>query len=421
MYKEQFKCIAFAACLTLTGVMVSCADVESDGIYYNITSSTDLEVEVTYKDTSYNSYSGDIEIPSIVKYNNKIYTVTSIGDSAFRGCKSLTSIVIPDGVTSIGEEAFEYCESLTSIDLPEGLTSIGNSAFLGCESLTSIDLPEGLTSIGDAAFLGCEGPTSIDLPEGLTSIGSFSFSNCTSQTSIDLPDGLTNIGNGAFYFFTSLTSIDVNENNTYYSSSDGVLYNKDKTILICYPCRKTNSTFSIPESVTEIGSYAFHDCRSLVSIDLPDGLTSIGSFSFSNCTSLTSIDLPDGLTSIGGCAFSACTSLTSIDLPDGMTSIGNFAFDNCTSLTSIDLPDGLTSIGNHAFESCESLKDVYSRNVTPPTCAGSDVFDDTTYENATLHVPSKVLTRYQTTSQWSKFNNIVGDATNNGNSRRVHK
>ena len=132
---------------------------------------------------------------------------TTIGNTAFRNCVSLTSISLPEGVTSIGGYAFNGCNSLTSISLPEGVTSIGNFAFSGCVSLTSISLPEGVTTIGGNAFYNCYSLTSISLPEGVTSIESFAFSNCYSLTSISLPEGVTSIGNSVFNNCYSLTDI----------------------------------------------------------------------------------------------------------------------------------------------------------------------------------------------------------------------
>ena len=125
-------------------------------------------------------------------------TVTSIGNAAFGGCKSLTSINIPDSVTSIGDSAFDECESLTCINIPDSVTSIGASAFDGCESLTCINIPDSVTSIGDKAFDGCESLTCINIPNSVTSIGRFEFSSCESLTYINIPDSVTSIGDCAF-------------------------------------------------------------------------------------------------------------------------------------------------------------------------------------------------------------------------------
>ena len=159
----------------LCSLTASAHDFEVGGIYYNITSSTDMTVEVTYRGDSYddysNEYTGAVTIPETVMYNSNTYSVTSIGDDAFINCSHLASITLPEGVTTIGYGAFYDCSSLTSITLPEGVTSIGNHAFYWCSSLTSITLPEGVTEIGSSAFYGCSSLTSITIPEGVTTIG----------------------------------------------------------------------------------------------------------------------------------------------------------------------------------------------------------------------------------------------------------
>ena len=160
----------------LCSVPVSAYDFEVDGIYYNITSETDLTVEVTYRNS--NSYTGVVVIPERVTYNDKNYSVTSIGDKAFSGCSDLTSITIPNSVTSIGYYAFYSCTGLTSITIPNSVTSIGGEAFQGCTGLTSITIPNSVTSIGPSAFFLCTGLTSITIPNSVTSIGEQVFRNC---------------------------------------------------------------------------------------------------------------------------------------------------------------------------------------------------------------------------------------------------
>ncbi len=215
--------------------------------------------------------------------------VTSIEEGVFDGCKSLTSITIPDSVTSIGDNTFRGCTGLTSITIPDGLTSIGERAFKDCTSLTSITIPDSVTSIGDLAFYTCRGLTSITIPDGVTSIGDGVFAYCTSLTSITIPDSVTSIDSRAFNSCNSLTTIEVGVGNVNYTVVNGVLFNTEKTLLHNYPASKTGTNYTISDSVTSIGDYAFTSCRSLTSITIPDSVTSIGDGAFQSCSSLTSV------------------------------------------------------------------------------------------------------------------------------------
>ncbi len=298
-------------------------------------------------------------------------SVTSIGYCAFLGCTSLTSIAIPNSVTSIGESAFLNCKSLTSITIPDNIKSIGGWAFAHCENLTSITIPDSVTSIGYCAFLGCTSLTSIAIPNSVTSIGEEAFGGCVSLTSITIPDSVTSIGYGIFSRCTSLTSITIGKNNSNYSSIDGVLYNKNKTELICCPGGKIGIT--IPDSITSIGKWAFYGCSSLTSITIGNSVTSIGEEAFSHCTGLTSISIPNSITSIGKLAFYGCSSLTSITIPESVTSIEFGAFKNCSSLTSITIPNSVTSIDYEAFRYCSKLTSITIPNSV--TSIGKWAFD----------------------------------------------
>ena len=156
---KRLKSMLATLAMLLCTISASAEDFSVDGIYYNITSSTDLTVAVTYQGSSYdsysNEYSGNVVIPETVTYESKTYSVTSIRNQTFRECSSLTSVTIPDGVTSIGTSAFHSCSSLASVTIPNSVTSIGNSAFSGCSSLTSITIPDGVTSIGKYTFYNC--------------------------------------------------------------------------------------------------------------------------------------------------------------------------------------------------------------------------------------------------------------------------
>ena len=333
--------------------------------------------------------------------------VTSIGESAFENCRSLTSVTIPNSVTSIGWSAFFYCKSLTSVTIPDSVTSVGAYAFLGCTSLTSVTIPNSVTSIGGCAFDECWSLTSVTIPDSVTSIGDSAFASCTSLTSVTIPDSVTSIGGGAFAWCTSLTGIWVTEGNSHYSSdASGVLFSKDKTTLVQYP--GAFAAYAIPDSVTSIGQHAFNGCRSLTSVTIPDGVTSIGAYAFSECSSLTSVSIPDSVTSIGGIAFGNCKSLTSVTIPDSVTSIGDGAFASCTSLTDVYYAGSeaqwkaisISSTGNnglltanihynyvshtHSYKAVVTAPTCTEKGYTTHTCACGDSYVDT-YTDALGH------------------------------------
>ena len=149
--------------------------------------------------------------------------------------KVIENVIIKEGVSNIGKDAFRGCSSLTNIEIPEGVTSIGGNTFYECSSLTNIEIPEGVTSIGYSAFKGCSSLTNIKIPEGVTSIGWYAFSRCSSLTNIEIPEGVISIGDYAFSRCRKLKSINLVINNKNYISEDGILFNKEKTELICYP------------------------------------------------------------------------------------------------------------------------------------------------------------------------------------------
>ena len=361
------KLFTFLLALVAGVSAIYASNTKVDGIYYYF-DNTNNTATVTFRGSSYsdysNEYTGNITIPASVNYNGKTYSVTTIGNYAFRGCSSLTSVTIPNSVTSIGEYAFYYCSSLTSVTIgnsvtsigdfafegcdgltktnytgdiaswcniqfgffnanpisysknlfinnqevkdlviPNSVTSIGDYTFSGCSSLTSVTIPNSVTSIGWDAFSGCSSLTSVTIGNSVTSIGGYTFAYCSSLTSITIPNSVTSIGEEAFASCSSLTSINVDAYNSKYSSADGVLFNKDKTTLIQYPIGNTRSEYIIPNSVTSIGDYAFSGWSSLTSVTIPNSVTSIGNYAFYGCSFLTSITIPNSVTSIGNDAF----------------------------------------------------------------------------------------------------------------------
>ena len=239
------------------------------------TKATDEELKEAFTDEFGVKYSKDerkiLQAPQGLNGTYSIRKGTKIiCDRAFVDCKSLRSIVIPDGITSIGYGAFSGCKSLADIVIPDSVSSIGDCAFEGCKSLCSLVIPDSVTGIGEGAFYDCKSLISIVIPDSVTSIGRGAFSGCTSLTNIAIPDGVTSIGDCAFCGCESLSNI------------------------------------VIPDSVTSIEDSAFNGCESLNSVVIPDGVTSIGESAFLGCGSLTNIAIPDSVTSIGYCAFDGC-------------------------------------------------------------------------------------------------------------------
>lgn len=262
-------------------------DFVTAGIAYNILSSTDQTVEVTRRDGS--KYTGSVSIPSSVVYNGVSYSVTTIGNSAFNDCRSLTSVSIPNSVTAIGVQAFYNCRSLISVYIPSSVTTFESDAFSYCSSLTSVTIPNSVTTIGDRAFFMCYSLASVTIPNSVITIGSSAFTYCSSLTSVIIPNSVMTIGDGAFSRCAALSNIHVDGNNQHYSSVDGLLFNKDKTTLLCHPANRTQQIYTIPNTVITIGSYAFSICNSLASVIIPNSVMSIGNGAFYGCDSLTSV------------------------------------------------------------------------------------------------------------------------------------
>ena len=378
----------------------------------------------------YSYYNAGNYQPKIINiiWNN----ITTIGRNAFCENEGLTNLTISIKITTIGSYAFEDCSALETVTFGDNskLESIGSYAFYGCDALKTVTFGANsqLESIEYGAFYSCRGLTSIDIPSSVTSIGSQNFENCD-----------------------KLENITVDPNNSYYSSEDGILFNKDKTELIQYPIGNTRTQYTIPSSVTSIGSQAFSgcdaletvtfgensqlenikyqafsQCSKLTSIIMPSSVTSIGSAAFLNCDSLISIIIPDSVTSIGSDVFSSCnslkeitlptndnfktinedtfdscTSLASVTIPSSVTSIGSGAFRGCSSLTTITIPSNVTSIGNYAFNSCTSLAEITVLAETPPTIQ-ADTFNNGP-DNRVFYVPDASVDAYKTETNWVQY------------------
>lgn len=292
--------------------------------------------------------------------------VTSIGNYAFCDCSNLENVTIGKGVMSIGEGAFFDCGKLTSISVDpenrwycdqEGVLFSSNKKVILCfpgGKTGPYDIPSGVTLIRRGAFYE-SGLTSVTIPESVVSIGKFAFKDCS-----------------------RLTNISVDPANTSYCDEDGVLFDKSKETIICFPCQR-GGEYDIPDSVTTIGDSAFHICTRLTRVTIPDSVLIIEDDAFADCWSITDLTIGNNVTTIGERAISDM-KLRSLTIPDSVTSIGDFAFEilpgtktvkisnnlkrigmgvfwNC-GFTSVTIPDSVTSIGELAFAQCFWMESV---------------------------------------------------------------
>lgn len=257
---------------------------------------------------------------------------------------------IPDCVTTIGEEAFEWCIKLTSITIPDNVTTIKDRAFYNCSSLTQIkvssdnqtycDIDGVLFSKDKKKLILCPNGKSgkYIIPDSVTTIASRAFKWCIRLTSIIIPANTTNIENHAFEWCNSLTEIKVNNDNKTYCDVNGVLFSKDKKVLI-FCLRDKSGNYTIPNGITTIGNRAFEWCVRLNNITIPDSVVNIENHAFECCCSLNNVTIPNNVTIIGDKAFYNCISLTDITIPDSVKHIGGKAFSGCCNLKSVSLPN----------------------------------------------------------------------------------
>ena len=179
-------------------------------------------------------------------------------------------------------------------------------------SIATLLIGDSVTTVGLRAFVSCSNLVSVIIGNNVTTIKLFAFADCTSLTSVSIPNNVIDIEGQIFLKCSNLTSIDVDNDNTYYSSENGVLFNKSKTILIKYPEGKTNENYIIPNSVITIGDYAFYQCYRLTSVTIPNSVTIIGGYAFENCTGLVSVIIPNNVMTLEYCVFANCNGLVSV-------------------------------------------------------------------------------------------------------------
>lgn len=294
--------------MSMVGAKASAYDIaveNADGvtIYYNYIAEG-LELEVTNGRNNYYSfydyYKGNVVIPEEVTYMNRTRKVTAIGKEAFRD-GSLNSITIPNSVTTIGESAFRDCRTLPSVTIPNSVTTIGKAVFAGCLNLATVTIPNSVTTIGEWAFDRCA-LISVEIPNSVTAIGCGAFSGCD-LTSVTIPSSVSSIEDQTFQN-NNLTSV------------------------------------TIPNSVKSIGDEAFYLCDKLTSVSIPNSVTTIGNYTFYRCSGLTSVTIPNSVKSIGNRAFDCDNLATVVSLIENPVAIETAFSKNTLMNATLYVPFG---------------------------------------------------------------------------------
>jgi len=349
--------------------------------------------------TNYTGAGGAVSIPATIDN----IPVTGIGSWAFVEKTNISSILLPTTVTNFGDGAFNNCRSLKSIAIPEGTTTLNMWTFGNCDNLTNVILPSTLLSIGNWAFSDCDILETINFPDNLESIGNGTVGQCWNLKTVNIPNTLTNIGPNNFYSCPNLESITVGSANPAFTSTDGILYNKVRSLVLKFPSKKQTAFYSLPNSLKSIGDHAFMDNYYLTNLVIPNGVTNIGWWSITRCKVLKSVQLPSSITYISQDNFQQCYNLLAIDIdsanldyfsdngvlfsrqrwyinetlsarnllyrfPNGLAgnynvpsytdAIGWHAFEYSTNLTSVYIPNSVTDIGGFAFWQCINLTKV---------------------------------------------------------------
>lgn len=291
--------------------------------------------------------------------------ITAVGENSFFEAEYAEKAVIGDSVVKIGVSAFENCKKLTEVEFGASVSEIENAAFAGCKALDGIVLPESVTEIKANTFNGCSALTEIVISEGVTEIGAKAFLNCSSLEKITLPSSLTAIGDAAFRYCTKLTEITIPDSVESLGESafencslleSAVISQKISEIpQKLFQNSRVLKSVEFRGDVTKIGEYAFY-YTGIEEITLPDTVKEIGSYAFQNCKSLTAVDLGDGLELVGDGVFTSCSALEEITLPDTLGEIGEGMFSSCSALKRVDFPAGITKIPAKMFYLCTSLK-----------------------------------------------------------------
>lgn len=231
---------------------------------------------------------------------------------------------------------FTYYSKLERFVCPKNLEGTSDvEVFENSIFLKTVVIPETFKEFGYGTFMNCESIEEINFPDKLERIGSFSFCNCTALRKVKIPAKVSIIESAAFGGCCKLENFQIDESNSHFSVVNGVLFNKDKTKLIAFPCGFKSKHYSVPEGVKIIGDGSFLDSQ------------------------IESITFPSSLEIIEGWAFRFCKNLMTINIPDSVTEIGELAFEFCSNIEKVKLSNKLTVLKRQTFSGCEKLKDLY--------------------------------------------------------------
>lgn len=406
--------------LTVTTIGKNAFALTGLGCLHIPASITDIKPNA-FKFSGFNKIEVDKNNLNYTSINGVLFSKDKTVLLAYPKENSATSYIIPDGVKIIESTAFMGTSNLNSIVIPNGVTTIKENAFYLCSNLKNVSIPTSVKSIGRDAFdfsvcskvnngyyisnclIGADNEINgnFTIKDGTRLVADSAIKGNENLESITVPASVEIIGDCALNFSSeSLKNITVANENKYFSSENGVLFNKSKTELLCYPYGKNETTYTVPNTVTKLAKASFSNCKlnklnlpnnlkyidesafqeiSLKSLSIPESVEYIGKYTFflsgietvnipkriatieegtfSCCINLKSVSIDNHIKYIGDYAFSRCYNLSDINISNNVTSIGKGAFQS-TIIQKIELPASLESIGEYAFNNCQNLQKV---------------------------------------------------------------